>query len=100
MSAKSTAQAALLLKLTGLEDHDALKGSDPELGSLNWENFGAAVANKREYIILEVFRFLITKHSAIGLKDLAQLSDEDYEAVTLALHSISDLQKPLEENIN
>ena len=91
--------ADLLLKLTDLQDHPAVQNFDIDCSKYDWESFGEAEVNKREYMILEIFRFLLTGHSTVGVKDLAQLSDDDYEAVTLVLHSASRYNIPLEETI-
>jgi hypothetical protein len=94
-----TKLADLLLKLTELEDHPAVKKFNLDCQLYDWESFGDAEVNKREFTILEIFRFLLTGHSTVGVKDLAELSDDDYEAVTLVLHSASRYNIPLEESI-
>lgn len=103
MNLKRKYQATLFLKLTRLENHVALLNSDPELGQMSWETFGSAMdapeTTHREYILLDVFRFLLIGKSCSGLQSLSGLDAEDYEAVTACLHAVSDLQEPYEENL-
>lgn len=93
------AVAETLLKLTDLRDHPAVAKFNLEINQCDWESFSEATANRREYIILEVFRFLIVGSCSVGLAQLLELNDDDYEAVTLCLHSASRYFDGIEENI-
>lgn len=75
----------LFLKYTGLEDHEALKTSNIDLGQIDFDQIANNEVTQREYLLFEIVRYLATGQSTMLLQDISKLSHDDLTAFTYAL---------------
>jgi hypothetical protein len=83
-----------LIRFTNLEQSELLAGSDYELGRLNWEKIDKAqFTTQREFILIEILRFLSGRDTVIPLSALKQLPKDDLGAVVMALQTYLGFNK-------
>jgi hypothetical protein len=83
-----------LVRFTNLDKSELLIGSDYELGRLDWERIDKAqFTTQREFILIEILRFLCGRDTVIPLSALKQLSQDDLGAVVMALQAYLGFNK-------
>lgn len=83
-----------LIRYTNLDQTEALIGSEYELGRLNWDKIdNAKFTTQRDFILIEVLRFLSGRDTAIPLSALKHLSIDDLGAVVMALQTYLGFNK-------
>ena len=83
-----------LIRYTNLDQTEALIGSEYELGRLNWDKIdNAKFTTQRDFILIEVLRFLSGRDTAIPLSALKHLPIDDLGAVVVALQTYLGFNK-------
>lgn len=79
--------ASLLIKMTCLKHDEVLASMDIETGQVNWEVLDSIERSNEEYVIYQVFKFILTGHCELYLEAILSVNNFDREAILLALHT-------------
>lgn len=93
MNPKNAHAISLFLKYTNLEEHEALKTSNIDLGQYDFDRISQTEVTEREWILFEIVRFLATNDSLVLLQDLTKLDKTDLSAFVYALSEIVGLNR-------
>ena len=81
-----------------MQDHDAFKTTDIEIGQIDWERILDCEYSEDELILINVLEFLLEDSGEVSLPDLLELNSNDRQVVLLALHERFNAM-PLQENL-
>jgi hypothetical protein len=81
-----------------MQDHDAFKTTDIEIGQIDWERILRFEYSENELILINVLEFLLEDSGEVSLPDLLELNSNDRQVVLLALHERFNAM-PLQENL-
>ncbi len=95
---KKRKAAETLVKYSWMRDHDGFKGTDCEIGVIDWETINRQEWSFEEQVLVEVFKFLLGIESNASLDDLLALTPVDRQAAVMAIQAKFSLND-LEENL-
>jgi hypothetical protein len=96
--AKKRKAAETLVKYSWMRNHDGFKGTDCEIGVIDWETINAQEWTFEQQVLVEVFKFLLGIESNASLDDLLALTPVDRQAAVMAIQAKFSLND-LEENL-
>jgi hypothetical protein len=95
---KKRKAAETLVKYSWMRDHDGFKGTDCEIGVIDWETINKQEFTFEQQVLVEVFKFLLGIESNASLDDLLALTPVDRQAAVMAIQAKFSLND-LEENL-
>jgi hypothetical protein len=95
---KKRKAAETLVRYSWMRDHDGFKGTDCEIGVINWETINNQEWSFEQQVLVEVFKFLLGVESNASLDDLLALSPVDRQAAVMAIQARFSMNN-LEENL-